>query len=276
MRAHLSRKKPCVVVEDGQDIDLSVLLADLGDMRSRKHNVMCDLCQSKFSCSASLSRHRKKCAQDKGNVNSDVNIDIENIVERKVQEALAKLQLGHNTNIQGDQYNIVNIHAYGNENMNYITPEFLTQCVKSTAYDGIPRFIENIHINPEHPENQNIRGRSIRQNMLEVFDGKSWKLNHAGTVLDKLMQKGCKIFYNHLMRGMDESEDLQMVLEKQLIDLADVTKKRKSETYYKIRRNLFFMFFQDKPDDLVLVMDPEGQNIVEPMLDSIDQESFEI
>ena len=282
MRTHLSRKNPCLVVEGGEDIDQKTLYDELGGLKTRKYNVTCEGCGNKYSCRASLSRHRKTC-HILGGLTMEERL--EKTIERKIQQALQNMhstqqlqsQPSGNVHVEGNminnnnnqQYNIINIHAHGNENISYLTPDFITQCVRAAGGDGLPKFIENIHMHPDHPENHNIRGKSIRQNLLEVYDGQRWTVNPACGILDALMQKGCKVFYNHLMRNMREDEDVQSVIERQLTDLTDVTKKRKSETYYKIRRNLFFMFFQDQPDNLVVVMEPEGQDIVENTLNQL-------
>lgn len=168
----------------------------------------------------------------------------------------------------------ININAHGHENLSYMHKDFITRCVMSAYDDGFKDYIGALHMNPEHPENHNVRGRSKRLHTMEVFDGQKWSLTPAVPVLDNLIQKGCKVFWSHLMCNLDgdfKDEDLQSVIQKQLKDLSDVTKKRKSETYYKIRRNLFFMFFQDQPDNFVLVAEPEGQDIVEPTLNALTE-----
>jgi hypothetical protein len=180
---------------------------------------------------------------------------------------------GTQNNVTGNQHNIqININAHGEENVAYLTHEFLTKCITDAKQDGLPNLIKTIHMNQDHPENQNIRGKSLRQNTLETYDGTRWNLKPANGVLDNLIQRGCRVFNTHLMRNLQhpdfQSEDLQNILQETLTELTDITTKRRSETYYRIRRNMFFMFFNDNPDELVLVLEPEGQDIVESVINA--------
>lgn len=64
LRQHLSRKCPCKInVCGGQDIPIHTLLDELGEIREKQPNIECVWCKEKFSCSPSLSRHKKTCNQ---------------------------------------------------------------------------------------------------------------------------------------------------------------------------------------------------------------------
>ena len=216
LRAHLSRKNKCIVAPTGQDIDTMILYTELGVVQVKTYDRMCEFCKNKYSCAASLSRHRKTCIHD-------------NIIV--------------NNNIQ--------IYSHGHENIDYIQSDnnFLTKCLLDVTNTGIIQFIKCIHLNPEHPENQNIRGRSRRQGIMEIYDGMRWFITPVNTVLDDLIQNICKLLYNHFLKNMkkefENREDLEMLIDKNIRDLSDLTKARRSETYYKIRKNVFYMFFQD-------------------------------
>lgn len=110
----------------------------------------------------------------------------------------------------------------------------------------------------------------MRQNTIETYDGNRWKVCAANTVLDNLMKKGCKVFHAHLMNNLRhpelKDEDVQRILENTIFDLNDITKKRRSETYYRLRRNIFLMCFDDNPDVSYLVVEPVNQDIVESTL----------
>lgn len=295
LRSHLLRTNTCVVAEDnGRDVSPQTLLDELGSYRKKGIGPeKCDFCKECFSCKASLSRHKKNCkVKDQSESQKNRETELQNEID-KLKSLLLKLtesntnavstnnnsnntnNIATQNNVTGAQTNIVqfNINAHGNENTSYLTHDFLTKCLLDATKEGFPNLIKQIHFNSEHPENQNIRGRSLRQNTIETYDGEKWKVRPANSVLDNLIQKGCKVFYSHLMGNLRSSdfknEDFQMMLERNLLDLADVTKKRKSETYYRIRRNVFFMFFEDKPDEYVVLVEPDGQDIVESTLNDL-------
>jgi|LakMenEpi03Aug12_release.lakeMendotaPanAssembly.Ray.scaffolds.fasta_scaffold445824_1 hypothetical protein len=268
LRQHFLRITPCcVAAEGGVDISIHDLQTELGERRQRKNNVECENCKKGFSCKPSLYRHHKTCLKSK---NAD-NVLIEQIslLQKEIETLRNNTQtqsIGYQNNGQQNIFQ-VNINSHGSEDMSYLNHDFLTNCLKRVTDDGFSNLIKQIHFNPEHPENHNIRGKSIRQNTIETFDGNRWSIRPANASLDNLMQKGCKVFNSHLMRNLShpdfKDDDLQRILENTIYDLVDVTKKRKSETYYRLRRNVFFMFFNDNPDETYLVVEPMGEDIVE-------------
>jgi len=219
LRAHLSRKNKCKVAPTGQDIDTDVLYTEMGKVQVKTREKTCEFCNKLYSCASSLSRHRKTC--------------------QGCFECTACIDVVKSTTVK-----------HGQENIDYIKTDtdFMTKCVSDVISNGIPNFIKNMHMNPEHPENQNIRGKSRRQGIMEIYDGCHWILTPVNSVLDDLMQKSCKVFYKHFTTNMkkefENKEDYEMLVDKNIRDISDLTKARRSETYYKIRKNILFMFFQ--------------------------------
>lgn len=289
LRSHLSRSNECNVNENGgQDIDRGTLLSDLGTVVTRSKDHQCPFCKNKYSCAPSLYRHKKTCKAKHSNVQNDqiqssLKDAIEDVLKRFGVSSIASLiqtpstQMVNNGNQTVNNGNVtnniqINLNAHGNEDISYLTHQFLTQCTKEAYFDGIPELIREVHLNPEHPENRNIRGKSIRQNTMETYNGKKWVRTAAVPVLDSLIQKGCKVFWKHYMDNLDgEFRDvtLQSIVHKNLLTLTNVTKDRKTETYYKIRNKVFFMFFEDVADEFAVVMEPKDQeNLVEDTLNN--------
>lgn len=261
MRLHLSRKNPCLVNSEigGQEIDIKELYDALGDIRSRKHNVECLFCNKLFSCAASLSRHKKKCVAK--NTTKDVIHNTNHVT--------------FNTQNNGNMIQ-VNINAIGQENISFLKPEFLAHCIHNAMSIGIPKLIEKVHMNHEHPENHNIRGKSMRMNTLETWDGRQWNLTPASSVLDDLIHKGCKVIYRHYYQNIEKEEfkdqDIQNIIQTNMATLTDVSKKRKSEVYYKIRKSLFYMFFKERPEEYAFIADPDGKDgLVEDTLNALSK-----
>lgn len=286
MRAHLARKRICKVNEcnGGQDINVEDLIAELGDIVHRSKSKECPYCMNTYSSSSTLSRHKKVC---QGKVAMMASKEFQAAVDNAVDSVLKRLGVdGRGTaqsitnnnnhtnnqtnNITNNITNIITLNAHGKEDLAYLTHDFLTECTKNAYTEGIPKLIREVHLNPEHPENRNVRGKSLRQSMLETYNGKQWIITPAVPVLDSLIQKGCKVIWKHLLDNINGDfldHNLQDVIQKQLMTLTDVTKERKTETYYKIRNKVFFMFFEESPDDFAVVMEPEGQDeIVETTL----------
>jgi hypothetical protein len=82
--------------------------------------------------------------------------------------------------------------------------EFLTQCLRNVLYDGIPNLLEKIHLDPEHPENNNVSITRVKHPAkMKVFsrDKKekepSWKELDSETALQKIIYRGCDILVSH-------------------------------------------------------------------------------
>ena len=211
MIAHLSRKTPCNISEYGKNIDSFILLQELGEIHSKNKLPICEYCLHQYSCSTSLSRHRKTCQ------------------ERNKQQSIGE-----------------NVNAHGQENMDYISTNFLSNCIMNITESGIPMLVKTIYLNSEHPENHNIRGISMRQGLMETNSDNKWIKISASTALDNLMQQACKVLYRHFTKMQFDNIDLQDIIERNIRIISDMTKIRRSEMYYKIRKNILILFFQNK------------------------------
>jgi hypothetical protein len=90
-----------------------------------------------------------------------------------------------------------------NEKIDYISHDLLSRCVLSAGGDGIPRLIENVHLNKDYPANMNVRCKSKKQGIMETFDGKRWIMEPANNVMDSLIRKGCKVINKHYLDNMN-------------------------------------------------------------------------
>jgi hypothetical protein len=57
--------------------------------------------------------------------------------------------------------------------------------------------IENIHYNKDYPKNQNIRCKSLKQNIFEKYVNAEWRACDASNTLDELIRKGYRILNAH-------------------------------------------------------------------------------
>ena len=96
---------------------------------------------------------------------------------------------------QSIQQNIIfNVKNFGNENMDYLSHEFLTSCLIT---NNIVPPIESIHLDSEHHENHNIKMKSLRYDLMEqYFDGK-WIVTDKEETLDELINKGYRVLKYH-------------------------------------------------------------------------------
>ena len=104
------------------------------------------------------------------------------ILNKKVEDLLIKGTVASNNtnnsnnnsnNVNMNQQNII-INSYGKENMDYITPEFLTELLKKPFAD-IQSYLKTLHFNEQHPENHNIKIPNKKEKYATVYNSGSWE-----------------------------------------------------------------------------------------------------
>jgi hypothetical protein len=137
-------------------------------------------------------------------------------------------------NVINNKY--TNLNSVGKETLDHIKPEFLSECVNK-KYLGILNLVEIIYCNPEVPENQNIRKKNEKKSWVETFDSGIWIVRDKNTVLDDLISMCHKILFDHYMKNMTS----MTAYDEFIFSLM----ARKSESYYRLRRNVYLRIISD-------------------------------
>lgn len=164
-------------------------------------------CGKSYSCKQSLYVHRKKCPRAIPSTDIAFLVDkLEKVEEKnkKLQEQIDSLQTGqtihnnnnietqHNTNIENQNVTI-NINAFGNENMEYLSESVIKKCIEK-IYNSIPVFVEKLHFHPQHPENHNVKIKNQRQPYIKILtEDNKWKLANKNDTIESLMDKSYNI-----------------------------------------------------------------------------------
>ena len=182
-------------------------------------------CSKVFTKASNLSRHRKKCNfKPVVNTNESHSTPIEKQLEdlkltieeerhrheeerRRYDEEREELReqikillekVGDNTNVTNNNVNIdtqnnnvtININAFGNENLDYITDKVIVKCI-GRVYNSIPVLIEKIHFDPKHPENHNIKITNRKLPYASVMtENNKWKTIDNNDAIDKMVVQG--------------------------------------------------------------------------------------
>ena len=161
---------------------------------------ICESCNKRFSRSDSLKRHQKKfCLEIKKNseqekIIKEMKKELEKIkLEKEIMSnEMDKLidKVG-DTNIQNQQINI-QINNYGKENIEYINDALIKSLI-DMPYKALPRLIKNIHFNPEHPENHNIKITNKKLPFIGVWKDNRWIVKNKYEILVDIVDKGFNI-----------------------------------------------------------------------------------
>ena len=95
----------------------------------------------------------------------------------------------NNTHI-GTQNIIINVNAFGNENVDYIDDKAILACI-GRVYKSIPSLLEKIHFDPKHPENHNIKITNKKLQYASVMgDNQKWKTVDRKEAIEKMVING--------------------------------------------------------------------------------------
>ena len=93
------------------------------------------------------------------------------------------------------------LNIYGKENLDYLTTEYLQKIIKG-PFGAIQRLIKDLHFNPEHPENHNIKITNKKFPHVSVYEGENngWQLKDKKEMITDIVDKS----YNKLEEHYDE------------------------------------------------------------------------
>lgn len=271
---HLKRVSPC---EGAGTISIEDYLKELTHKDYNEKTYDCEHCGTRFNSRSNKSRHKKTCAKAKKadeKQQKDVIILKLNTLQQQnstlieqntmltqrlcaVEERLngSVQQSITNNNITNNNIININLNNFGSENTSYLTPEFLSYCLKNPR-KGMTSLIENIHYNNDYPENHNLRCKSLKQNVFEKYVDSEWRACDASNTLDELIRKGYRIMNAHYTDNymndpeIQEDEVKQMAYERFRF-LTDTT----CNDYFAVKREVRLLI---KDRTMYLVASPDN------------------
>lgn len=180
----------------------------------------CTTCNRLFISQYSLEVHAKKC--DANNNPPDVvnQLLVQNQMMVKNQEMMVQtiekkdkqievltqqisllLEKGvsnsnnttNNTTNNIETQNVIVVNSFGNENTEYLSDRIVSKLIKSGPFTCLPKIIEKIHFDPDHPENHNIKVTNQKNNYAKVIKDNKWVTTNKKKVIDTMIQNGYDI-----------------------------------------------------------------------------------
>ena len=149
-----------------------------------KIEIKCVNCGLTFTRKDNLKRHISKYCK---NVNI-INKEVKNCESSTINNII------NNNNVCTINNNIT-INNYGTESIEHLLQDtrFINSLLKG-PYTAIPRMIEAIHFDREHPENMNVRIQNKKEPWILVFKEGKWNHERKTEVLDDIIDKSYNSF----------------------------------------------------------------------------------
>jgi hypothetical protein len=97
----------------------------------------------------------------------------------------------NNNNTHIETQNIILVNSFGNENTDYLTDQIITKLIKNNGpATCIPKIIESIHFDPEHPENHNIKVTNQKNNYAKVIKENKWVTVNKKRTIENMIETG--------------------------------------------------------------------------------------
>jgi hypothetical protein len=236
----LERKVKCKSLFD--DTETDVLLTELYTKEYNEVTYDCRKCGKKFNAHQNRHRHEKICKvsllnNKNGNEHPDISVslrEVNKIIEKKFDDFLTCIKDNmfaagstHNTISVGPiNNNFININNtncipknprnFGHENMEALPHDFVRSCFMTLNFRPL---FENLHCDPNYPENHNIRIKSTKRQQLEMFTNDKWTVTPLQNGLNEILMRLHSIFEN--FNKKHHSEVLEDMTEEEFVEIMD-------------------------------------------------------
>lgn len=204
MTRHLNRKIACTPTLSDASID--ELKSNI-ERTYKDDHYSCGFCAKKFNTYQSMYRHKKTCKENKETLKiskTEFDILVEKVNELEKVKHINNINNGtinNNNNITVNQ--TIHIHDFGKETVGHLPKDFLTHCF---MMQDIPGLIENIFFDRECPENHNVKLKSIKNKLIQVYQDNKWVTKQSDDVLNQLVDKGSPLLQKHYRKNTTDIE----------------------------------------------------------------------
>jgi len=162
-----------------------------------KKNIICEFCDKTFTRTYGLTSHLKKCKTKKNQElvilekNNEIK-ELKEMVEKLLVETKGNTHISNSNNSNNTTNNMTNniiIHNYGDEDLKYITGDYILKLLKNRPAKTIPELIKYTHFNDDHPENQNIKITNKKDPYIKVRKNNKWELQDKDETITDLIDR---------------------------------------------------------------------------------------
>lgn len=261
---HLNKKKKCynenikpiydVIKKNNENAPKCTKQSanNIQNITNEKEIYSCEICAKEFSRKSSLIRHSStRCKSESiNNLNNEI---LNNIITKLSDMSTEHQQQREAWNCERNEYrkiisdlskentktinqtfnqtNQIIINNHGEEDLKYITAEYLTELLK-IPYNSVPQLVKQIHFHPEHPENHNLKITNKKLPYIQVYMDKQWQVKDKKQIIDSIVDKSIGILDEHFdeQDKLNDSQKERYITFTQTKDDKDLNKKILKET----------------------------------------------
>lgn len=245
---HLNNKKPCKILNN--NIDREILIDELIEKTYNENTHNCEFCEKKFNNRSNMYRHKKVCIKNPENIiekltnriddlesklnnqiisNNIQQITIDKIINQPINSTNNTQNIQNNININVPSSSSVKLKNFGWENMKALPESLISSLFLELRFRDL---VEQLHCDPDYPENHNIRIKSTKRNIMEIYRNDKWDMVSFVNGLNDLLLHGHKIFidyYNKNKKRILEEDMTQRELNEALEQLENIKNLDKDE-----------------------------------------------
>jgi len=232
LKRHLLKKIHCEPIIEDSSIEL--LISEF-DKKYNNKTYNCELCGKKFNSRSNKCKHKDTCKTQKMNIINELQSKIIALSDEvKTLKIISTNNITNNNNTQINNITtninaVTKIRDFGRENMDALPESLISSLFLELRFREL---LANLHCDPNYPENQNIRIKSIKRNTIEIFRNNKWDIVNFTNGLNELLLQGHKIFKEYYKNDKERilREDMtDDELKEILYQLNNIEKLNKNE-----------------------------------------------
>jgi hypothetical protein len=173
----------------------------------------CESCEKKFSSRSGLGYHKKHHCNPESQRLANIETALHKLTEQLAEHSkINSANIGNSytttTNNVGSNSGTINnvninieIKPFGQETTDHIPKEVAIKCFKRGVYGLIDMF-DMIYFNADVPENHNVKLKSLKNKLVEVFKDPNWETHDFATTVDTMIS----VSRSHMMKEVDYKE----------------------------------------------------------------------